>query len=200
MIRVMIVDDHPVVRFGLRGMLESAEGVEVCGEAASGPEALAAAPGAAPDVILMDLRMPDGDGLDAIAALVRHARVIVLTTYEDDGDIARAIGSGAAGYLLKDTPRATLLEAITAADTTGRARLSPSVTRRLTSHSKSRTLSERETEVLRLVSRGLSNPEIGGELYIAESTVKTYLLRIFAKLEVSDRTAAVTTALERGLL
>ncbi|MBP2705210.1 response regulator transcription factor [Microbispora sp. RL4-1S] len=205
MIRVLIVDDHPVVREGLRGMLDSAPEVSVAGEAGSGDEAVVRAAELRPDVVLMDLRMPAGDGVSATTRILSgrpECRVIVLTTYETDQDIIRAVEAGAAGYLLKDTSRADLLGAIAAA-ARGETVLSPSVATRLVSHLRSpapASLSKRETEVLSLVARGLTNAEVGKALFISETTVKTHLLRIFGKLGVSDRTAAVTTALERGLL
>lgn len=205
MLRVMIVDDHPVVREGLRGMLEAAPEITVVGEAASGNEAVARSGDLAPDVILMDLRMPGGDGVSAVSRILADrpaSRVIVLTTYETDADIVRAVEAGAAGYLLKDTSRTDLLSAIAAA-ARGETVLSPSVATRLVTRMRApaaESLSPRETEVLTLVARGLTNAEIGRELFISETTVKTHLLRVFGKLGVSDRTAAVTTALDRGIL
>ncbi|GAA1014905.1 DNA-binding response regulator [Acrocarpospora pleiomorpha] len=205
MIRVMIVDDHPVVREGLRGMLDADPGITVAGEAGSGDEAVVRARELQPDVTLMDLRMPGGDGVSAITRMLADrpgARVIVLTTYESDQDIVRAVEAGAAGYLLKDTSRADLLSAISAA-ARGETVLSPSVATKLVTRLRAPvadSLSPRETEVLSLVARGLTNAEIGRELFISETTVKTHLLRVFGKLGVSDRTAAVTTALGRGLL
>ncbi|MFD8564007.1 response regulator [Streptosporangium canum] len=205
MLRLMIVDDHPVVREGLRGMLEADPGITVVGEAASGDEAVARAGELWPDVILMDLRMPDGDGVSATGRILAErpeSRVIVLTTYETDQDIVRAVEAGAAGYLLKDTSRADLLAAIVSA-ARGETVLSPSVATRLVTRMRApvtESLSPREAEVLSLVARGLTNAQIGKELFISETTVKTHLLRVFGKLGVSDRTAAVTTALDRGLL
>ncbi|MEU1876495.1 response regulator transcription factor [Streptosporangium sp. NPDC020072] len=205
MLRLMIVDDHPVVREGLRGMLEAAPEITVVGEAASGDEAVARAVQLRPEVILMDLRMPNGDGVSAtsrILAALPRSRVIVLTTYETDQDILRAVEAGAAGYLLKDTSRADLLAAIASA-ARGETVLSPSVATRLVTRMRApaaETLSPREAEVLALVAEGLTNAEIGRALFISETTVKTHLLRVFGKLGVSDRTAAVTTALDRGLL
>ncbi|WP_066373297.1 response regulator [Herbidospora mongoliensis] len=205
MIRLMIVDDHPVVREGLRGMIDGHEDISVVGEAGSGDEAVVRARELTPDVVLMDLRMPGGDGVGATSRILAGqpgARVIVLTTYETDQDIVRAVEAGAAGYLLKDTSRADLLGAIKAA-ARGETVLSPSVATRLVTRMRApviESLSPRETEVLSLVARGLTNGEIGRELFISETTVKTHLLRVFGKLGVSDRTAAVTTALHRGLL
>lgn len=205
MISVLIVDDHPVVREGLRGMLEADTGITVAGEAGSGDEAVTRARELRPDVVLMDLRMPGGDGVSAIPRVLSErpeCRVIVLTTFETDQDIVRAVEAGAAGYLLKDTSRADLVSAVFAA-TRGETVLSPSVATKLVGRMRAPTadsLSRRETEVLSLVARGLTNADIGRELFISEATVKTHLLRVFGKLGVSDRTAAVTTALRRGLL
>lgn len=204
-IRLLIVDDHPVVREGLRGMLESDPGIEIVGEAGSGDEAVIRAGESRPDVILMDLRMPGGDGVSATTRILANhpeSRVIVLTTYETDQDIVRAVEAGAAGYLLKDTSRSNLLMAIASA-VRGETVLSPSVATKLVTRMRAPmpdSLSRRETEVLSLVARGLTNAEIGKALFISETTVKTHLLRVFGKLGVSDRTAAVTTALDRGLL
>ena len=205
MITVLLVDDHPVVRTGVRGMLAGEPDITVVGEAASGAEALTAVRALAPAVVLMDLRMPGGDGVSATAQILAAApatRVVVLTTYETDADILRAVEAGAAGYLLKDASRADLLHAVRSA-ARGETVLTPSVANRLLRHVRrpaTESLSAREVEVLRLVARGLSNVEIGRELHIGEATVKTHLLRTFAKLGVSDRTAAVTTAMALGLI
>lgn len=197
----MIVDDHPIVREGLRGMLAAEPDIEVAGEAASGDEAVALVPRIAPDVVLMDLRMPSGDGVSAIERLPGH-RILVLTTFQDDADIVRAIEAGAAGYLLKDASRADLAAAVRAA-AAGRRVLSPEVSARLAAVVETPApslLSAREAEVLALVAEGLTNAQIGERLYIGQATVKTHLLRIFTKLDVSDRTAAVMTALQHGLI
>jgi DNA-binding NarL/FixJ family response regulator len=205
MIRVLLVDDHPVVRVGLRGMLEAEADLAVVGEAASGDEALVMVAGLRPHVVLMDLRMPGTDGVAATARIGEEfpeVRVLVLTTYDTDGDILRAIEAGATGYLLKDTAIGALAEAVRAA-ARGETVLAPPVAARLVSRMRSPAvdhLTPREVEVLSLVSRGLSNVEIGRQLYIGEATVKTHLLRAFAKLGVNDRTAAVTAALARGIL
>jgi DNA-binding NarL/FixJ family response regulator len=204
-IRVLIADDHPVVREGVGGMLATEPDIEVCGEAGSGAEAVVLARAGSYDVILMDLRMPGMDGVDAIRRIVAEhpgTRVVVLTTYETDADILRAVEAGAVGYLLKDTPRARLAEAVRMASR-GETVLAASVAARLVSQIRQPprgTLTAREVEVLRLVARGLTNADIGRELHISEATVKTHLLRAFGKLGVSDRTAAVTTAFERGVL
>ena len=205
MISVLLVDDHPVVREGLRGMLEAEPDLTVVGEAGSGDEAVAVNLARAPDVILMDLRMPGLDGVGAtrrILADTPQRRVVVLTTYETDADILRAVEAGAAGYLLKDASRADLAGAVRAA-ARGETVLAPSVAGKLVAQVRNPAppaLSTREVEVLRLVARGLTNAEVGRALHISEATVKTHLLRVFGKLDVSDRTAAVTTAMGRGLL
>ncbi|MDX6327857.1 MAG: hypothetical protein QOI83_240 [Streptomycetaceae bacterium] len=206
MIRILLADDHPVVREGLRGMLSTEPDLEVVGEAASGPRAEALSAVLLPDIVLMDLRMPDGGGVESIARMTAAGlpcRVIVLTTYETDSDILRAVEAGAAGYLLKDLARAELADAIRAA-ARGETVLAPSVAARLVDQLRTRPerprLSERETAVLRLVAEGCTNAEIGRRLFIGESTVKTHLLRAFGKLGVADRTAAVTSAMRHGLL
>ncbi|MFI1430918.1 response regulator [Streptomyces lydicus] len=203
-VRVLLADDHPVVREGLCAMLASDPGIEIAGQAGSGEEAVTQAERLAPDVVLLDLRMGGMDGVAATGHILRRSprsRVVIVTTYEDDGDILRAVEAGAAGYLLKGTSRAQLVEAVHAA-ARGETVLTPSLAGKLV---RARTevaplLSGRECEVLRLVGQGLSNAEIGRELFIGEATVKTHLLRAFRKLDVADRTAAVLTALERGLL
>jgi DNA-binding NarL/FixJ family response regulator len=202
-IRVLLADDHPVVRQGLPGMLAAEPGIEVVAEAASGPEAVDLARVTAPDVVLMDLRMPGGGGVPAIKQLADElpdVRVVVLTTYDTDADILRAVEAGATGYLLKDTPRAQLADAIRAA-AQGQTVLTPAVAGRLMRRmrlTRPETLSAREVAVLGHAGRGLTNAEIGRELFISEATVKTHLLRACAKLGVSGRTAAVTKAIENG--
>ncbi|MET9884166.1 response regulator transcription factor [Streptomyces sp. NPDC006430] len=208
MIRILLADDHPVVREGLRGMLSAEPDLEVVAEAANGPQAEALAAQLLPDLdlILMDLRMPGGDGVESIArigAAGLPVKVVVLTTYENDRDILRAVEAGAAGYLLKDMARAELAAAVRAA-VRGETVLAPTVASRLVDQLRTRPerprLSDREVAVLRLVAEGATNAEIGRRLFVAESTVKTHLLRVFGKLEVTDRTAAVTTAMRHGLL
>lgn len=204
-IRVLIVDDHPVVRTGLRGMLSEEQRFEVVGEAEDGLRALVAVRDLDPDVALMDLRMPRMDGVAATEAIVlRHpsTRVLVLTTYDSDADILRAIGAGATGYLLKDAPRDELFRAIesTAA---GASWLTPQVASKMMTKLRGPSeepLSERELDVLRLVAKGSSNKQIAEVLYISEATVKTHLIHIYRKLDVDSRTAALATAIERGLI
>lgn len=198
-VTVLLVDDHPVIRAGIRAMLHGEPGLTIVGEATSGAAALAAARELRPAVVLMDLRLPDGDGVSATAAIraeLPATRVVILTTYETDGDILRAVEAGAAGYLLKDTSPADLARAVRAA-ADGETVLSPTVATRLAAPAP---LSPREVEVLRLVARGRTNAEIGRTLYITEGTVKTYVVRIFAKLGVSDRTAAAMAATRAGFL
>ncbi|MFJ8824660.1 response regulator [Streptomyces sp. NPDC102467] len=207
-ITLLIVDDHPVVRDGLRGMFDTAEGFTVLGEAANGVEAVTRTAELDPDVVLMDLRMPGGNGVDAIKELTRRgarARVLVLTTYDTDSDTLPAIEAGATGYLLKDAPREELFTAVRAA-AEGRTVLSPAVASRLVTAVRrpavaaDETLSAREREVLVLVSRGTSNKEIARELFISEATVKTHLTHIYGKLGVKDRAAAVAVAYDRKIL
>ena len=205
-VKLLIVDDHPVVRDGLSAMFARDPEFEVLGEAADGAEAVRLALALAPDVILMDLRMPGMDGLTAITELGKRgsaARVLVLTTYDTDSHVLPAIEAGATGYLLKDAPRAELLRAVRAA-ARGEAVLSPSVATRLMSRFRAPSgagpLSQRELEVLELVAAGTTNREAAARLFISEATVKTHLLNIYAKLGVSDRAAAVGEAFNRGLL
>jgi DNA-binding NarL/FixJ family response regulator len=204
-IRLLIVDDHPVVRDGLRGIFESDPQFEVAGEAGNGAEAVTRARSLQPDVVLMDLRMPDVDGVTAIKRLAElgvDTRVLVLTTYDTDTDVVPAIEAGATGYLLKDAPRSELLRAVRAA-ARGEAVLSPSVATRLLGQVRApahEPLSSRELDVLALVARGTSNRDAAARLFISEATVKTHLLHIYAKLGVNDRAAAVAVGFERGLL
>jgi DNA-binding NarL/FixJ family response regulator len=204
-IRLLIVDDHPVVRNGLSGMFAGEADFEDVGEAADGSEAVRRARALAPDVILMDLRMPGMDGVTAIAELARRgnpARVLVLTTYDTDSYVLPAIEAGATGYLLKDAPRDELLRAVRAA-AAGQSVLAPSVAARLMNRVRApepELLSQRELEVLALVAAGTTNRESAARLFISEATVKTHLLHIYAKLGVADRAAAVAEAFNRGLL
>ncbi|GAB2951846.1 response regulator transcription factor [Streptomyces pseudoechinosporeus] len=204
-ITLLIVDDHPVVRDGLRGMFESAPGFTVLGEASNGVEAVTLAQSLDPDVVLMDLRMPGGNGVEAIAELTRQgarAKILVLTTYDTDSDTLSAIEAGATGYLLKDAPREELFSAVRAA-AEGRTVLSPAVASRLVSAVRApanEPLSAREREVLALVAKGTSNREIARVLFISEATVKTHLTHLYAKLGVKDRAAAVAVGYDRGIL
>jgi DNA-binding NarL/FixJ family response regulator len=205
-IRVLIVDDHPVVRDGLRGMFDRSDDVTVVGEAADGREAVDRAIALEPDVILMDLRMPGTDGVTAIRELAARgvmSKVLVLTTYDTDSDVLPAIEAGAAGYLLKDASPADLQRAIRTAHEGGTV-LAPSVASLLMAQVRKPAaagpLSDRELEVLALIAKGRNNREAAAELFISEATVKTHLMHVYAKLEVNDRAAAVAAAYERGLL
>ncbi|MBC3982773.1 response regulator transcription factor [Streptomyces sp. AC563] len=204
-IRVLVADDHTVMRAGVVALLAPEPGVEIVGEAANGAEAVAAVRALAPDVALLDLRMPVMDGVSATERIVASGastRVLILTTYDTDAEIERAVEAGAVGYLLKDTSREQLVAAIAAA-ARGETVLAPKVAERLVARMRRPApvaLTGRELEVLTAVADGLSNAEIGRRLVIGEATVKTHLLRVFAKLDVSDRTHAVVVALDRGLL
>lgn len=206
MTTILLVDDHPVVREGFRGMLEAEPDFTVIGEASSALEAVAAAQTLQPDVILMDLRMPGQDGVwatERILSAQPSTRILIVTTYESDSDIVHAVETGAAGYILKNASRHQLAEAVRQT-AIGRTVLAPSVAERLIRSTHQRAavpnLSAREIEILTHVAKGATNADIGRALFISEATVKTHLLRTFNKLDVGDRTAAVTTAQTLGLL
>lgn len=207
MIRVIVADDHPIVRSGIVGLIALDAEVEVVGEASDGAEAVDLAARLRPDVVLMDLRMPGTTGIEATARITTdlpEVRVLVLTTYETDDDILGAIEAGASGYLLKAAPHEEIVAGIRAVSE-GHTVLAPAIAATLVTRMRGDRverpqLSPRELEVLRLVAAGRSNPEIARELFIGEATVKTHLLHVFEKLGVSDRTRAVTLALELGLL
>ncbi|WP_370356241.1 response regulator [Catenulispora sp. MAP12-49] len=209
-IRLLIVDDHPIVRDGLRGVFDGEEGFEVAGEASDGAQALERAAELGPDVVLMDLRMPAMGGVEAIRRLRADRpdiRVLVLTTYDTESDVLPAIEAGATGYLLKDAPREDLIRAVRAA-AEGQPVLAPTVAQRLMTRVQAppapvpagEALTDRELEVLRLVASGTTNRETARTLFISEATVKTHLLHAYAKLGVRDRAAAVSEAYKRGLL
>jgi DNA-binding NarL/FixJ family response regulator len=207
MIRLLIVDDHPVVRDGLRGVFAGSAEITVVGEAGNGAEALAVVGKVDVDVVLMDLRMPTMGGVEAIAALKdRHpeVRVLVLTTYDTDRDVLPAIQAGATGYLLKDAPRDELVKGVQAAYE-GRSVLAPSVAERLMGlvtapRSAAGDLSPRELDILRLVAGGDTNRVVAQKLFISEATVKTHLLHLYDKLGARDRASAVAAAYQRDLL
>jgi len=205
-IRIVLADDHPVVREGIRGMLQGYDDIEVVGQAGSGPEAVDLVAALSPDLVLMDLRMPGGDGVAATRAIASAhpaTRVVVLTTYETDQDILRAIEAGASGYLLKDIAPAELARSVRSA-AAGETVLATSAATALLGRVQGRradpALSAQEVKVLGLAADGLTNAAIGAQLFIGEATVKTYLSRAYEKLGVSDRTSAVRRALELGLL
>lgn len=207
-IRILLVDDHPVVRTGLRGMFETDASFEVVGEAADGAEAVARVAELRPDVVLMDLQMPGMDGVEAIThirALPDPPPVLVLTVYDSDVQILRAVEAGASGYLLKDSSRDELFRAVRSV-LAGGSPLAPTVAARLMNrvlqapNRSAEALSARELDVIRHVAAGASNKEIAYDLRISEATVKTHLIHIFEKLGVTDRTSAVTTAIDRGLI
>lgn len=204
-IQILIVDDHPVVREGLAGMLTGQADMAVAGMAADGAEAVALDARLSPDVVLMDLRMPGLDGVGAIQAIKEQrpsANILVLTTYDSDADIVRAVEAGATGYLLKDTPREELFRAVRAASR-GESVLAPAVAARLMTRMRApaeENLSAREIEVLQLVAAGNNNQQIGKALHVSTATIKTHLIHIFEKLGVGDRTSAVRVALERGII
>lgn len=203
-IRLLITDDHPVVRDGIRGMFAAEPGFDVVGEASDGARAVELARSLEPDVILMDLRMPGTGGVEAIRELSRlgvASRVLVLTTYATDSDVGPAIEAGATGYLLKDALPEELTRAVRLA-ARGETVLSPSVATRLVGRvrSPSVSLSDRELEILRLIADGSTNREAAARLFVSEATVKTHVLHIYAKLGVNDRAAAVAAGFRRGLL
>ena len=207
-IRLLIVDDHPIMRDGLRGVFRGDEDFEVAGEASDGAEAVRLAQAVTPDVILMDLRMPGMGGVEAIAKLRElgnPARVLILTTYDTDRDVVPALEAGATGYLLKDAPRDELIRAVRAAHQ-GQSVLAPKVATALVglvgSPGKSAPdhLSPRELEVLKLVADGATNQLAARKLLVSETTIKTHLLHIYTKLGVRDRASAVATAYKRGLI
>lgn len=204
-IRLLIVDDHPVVRDGLHGMLDGQPDFDVVGEAGDGVEAVNLVETLKPDIVLMDLRMPVMDGVAALGEIKARnpeVQVLVLTTYDSDADILPAIEAGAAGYLLKDSSRQELYDGIRAA-ARGETVLAPAVAARLVGKMRApaeEQLSSREVEVLQLVAEGKSNSEVAQQLHISQATVKSHLVNIFGKLGVSDRTAAVTAALRKGIL
>ena len=205
MIKIIIADDHPVVRSGLRALLSSQSDFEIAGEANNGEEAAKLTTSLVPDLILMDLQMPILDGIGAIKLIrdkLPQANILVLTTYETDADILLALEAGAMGYLLKDTPPEQLFQAVRNA-ASGEMALAPRVAQRLThrlTNSSQNTLSSREIEVLELASQGNPNKAIARKLFITEATVKSHFVHIFSKLGVVDRTAAVTEAVKQKII
>ena len=201
-IKVLIVDDHPVVRLGLRTMLESEENISVTATAGSAREALAAVEKQLPDVVLMDLRMPEMEGAAAIAELRRivpNIRILVLTNYEEDEYIFRALQAGAMGYLLKSTPQEEIVQAVAMVHQNKRC-VPPNIAKRLLETIAREELSQRELEVLKLVAGGLTNKQIAQQLFISAKTARNHVASCLVKLGVNDRTEAATTAVRRGLI
>jgi two-component system, NarL family, response regulator len=201
-IRILIVDDHPVVRAGLASMLSTIPGLAVCGAAASGEEALDLIHAERPDVLLLDLRMPGMAGIEllkALRALPVSPKTLVLTSYESDEEIYRAIEAGAQGYLLKSTPQAEIVTAIQAVHG-GRHYIPPRIAARLAERMVRSALTQRELEILEMVVRGLTNRQIGNALGISENTARNHINSIIRKLDVSGRTEAATAAIQQGLV
>ena len=201
-IRVLVVDDHPVVRMGLGSMLGSQKGIKVVGMVASGGEALTSLPEVRPDVVLMDLRMPEMDGVDAIVALRAaepNIKILVLTNYQLDEDVFNALQAGALGYLVKSAPQEDVISAIRTVNQ-GKLCIPPAIAARLAERVGHSSLSRRELEVLRFVAKGLTNKEIGSILFISDKTARNHVISLMAKLEAKDRTEAVTIAIRKGLI
>jgi len=201
-IRILIADDHPIVRDGLNAVINDQPDMEVVAEAANGKDAVELAQQHRPDVMLIDLRMPQMNGVEAVNTIRAEwpqARIIILTTYDGDEDIYRALQAGAQAYLLKGMPRTELLDTIRAIHA-GHKRIPPEVAAKLADRILASELTERELDVLRLIVDGCSNREIGANLSITEGTVKAHINSILSKLGVSDRTQAVTEAMRRGIV
>jgi len=201
-IRILIVDDHPVVLAGLTSMLATQDGMEVAGAASSGEEALDMLRANPADLLLLDLRMPGMSGIDTLHALKRSnisIRVIILTSFETDEDIYRAVQAGALGYLLKGAPQSDMIEAIRTVYS-GKRYLPHHIAARLAERMMRTNLTARELEVLQMLARGLTNKEIGNALNISGNTVRNHVNSIIEKLDVSDRTEAATTAIHRGII
>ena len=201
-IRILVVDDHPTLRDGIAAIVELQDDMVLIGEASNGLEAIEAFRNLRPDVTLMDLQMPVLGGIDAIVAIRREApsaRILVLTTYDGDVQAARAMKAGAAGYLLKSSLRKELLDTVRLVHA-GRKHIPAAIAQEIALHSWDEPLSARETSILKLVAAGKANKAIAWELAVTEDTVKAHLKSIFSKLDVSDRTSAVTVAFRRGII
>ena len=201
-IKVLVVDDHPVVRLGLRTMLESEDGISVVGTSGTAAEAIAAVGELSPDVVLMDLRMPEMEGTQAIAELRRvypSVRVLVLTNYESDEYITKALQAGALGYLVKNTPQEEIVRAVEKVARNERC-IPPRIAQKLVETVGREPLSQRELEVLTLVAKGLTNKEIAQRLFISDKTARNHVANCLMKLGAGDRTEATTTAIIRGLI
>jgi DNA-binding NarL/FixJ family response regulator len=201
-IRILLADDHPSLRAGLASILNSQPGLSVVAEAGSGRETVEKAAATTPDLLIVDLRMPDGDGIQTIKQLVAanpQVRILVLTTYDNEEDIFNALEAGARGYILKDTTREEIIEAVRRIHE-GQRYLPPGIAARLADRMIRPTLTPRELDVLRLVSRGRTNKEMAAAMFVSEETVKSHMKGLFHKLGVHDRAEAVGIALQRGLL
>lgn len=201
-IRILLADDHPPLRAGLSSILNAQPGMHVVAEAGSGRETLEKSASTRPDLLIVDLRMPDGDGIETIRSLRQatpEIKVLVLTTYDNEEDIFKALEAGARGYILKDTTSDEIIRAVREIHAGGRF-LPPAIASRLADRMIRPSLTPRELDVLRLVSRGRSNKEIASAMFITEETVKSHMKGLFHKLGVHDRAEAVSTALQRGLL
>jgi DNA-binding NarL/FixJ family response regulator len=201
-IRILLADDHPSLRAGLASILDAQPDLTVVAEAGSGSEAVACFKASRPDVLIMDLRMPGGDGIEAIRELIAcdpDAKVLVLTTFDNEEDVFSALEAGARGYMLKDTTREEIIEAVRQVNA-GQRFLPPTVASRLADRMIRPGLTPRELDVLRLVSRGRTNKEIASAMFISEETVKSHMKGLFQKLGVHDRAEAIAVALQRGLL
>ena len=201
-IRVLIADDHPVVRTGLTSMLSAQQQVEVIGSVSNGHDALLAVQQEMPDILLLDLRMPGLDGIETLHALKEMqtaTRVIILSSFEADEDIYRSVRAGAMGYLLKDTPKNQMLEAISAVHA-GKRYIKGQIASRLAERMLRSSITARELEILEMIAKGLTNKQIASALSISENTVRNHLNSIMEKLEVSDRTEAATTAIQQGII
>lgn len=201
-IRILIVDDHPIVRVGLAAIIDAQRGMKIVGQAGTAAEAVRLFQSANPDITLMDLRLPDSSGVEAIRSICAtnpNARIVVLTTYEGDEDIHQALEAGARGYLIKGMSHELLLQALHRVHA-GHRFLPPVVTQTLASRLPGSNLSQRELDVLQLVFAGKSNREIADDLGLKESTVKSYVSDILVRLNVNDRTQAVVEGLKRGLV
>ncbi len=201
-IQIMCVDDHPLMHKGIRGLIETQPDMMIVGEVSKAGDALASFRETMPDITLMDLRLPDGNGIDTMISILKEfpkARIIILTMFEGDVEIQRALKSGACGYILKNMPPEDLLQVIRNVHS-GKKRLHPVIAANLADHLGHETLTPRETEVLQLVSEGNSNKEVGRRLFISEETVKGHVKNILDKLAANDRTQAVTIAVRRGII
>ncbi|MBX3289961.1 MAG: response regulator transcription factor [Acidobacteria bacterium] len=201
-IRIMCVDDHPLMHKGISALIEGQPDMAIVGAVSRAGDALASFREKMPDITLMDLRLPDGNGIDTMTAILKEypeARIIILTMFEGDAEIGRALRSGARGYILKNMPPEDLLHVIRSVHS-GKKRIHPVIAANLADHFGEENLTPRETEVLQLISEGNSNREVGKKLFISEETVKGHVKNILGKLGANDRTQAVSIAVRRGII